>query len=52
MTWKKLLRMINKWGRVAKDVEALTSGDPTKIARRAKNKAKGKLLGKIGFWKW
>lgn len=52
MSWKKALRTINKASRIAKDIEAVASGNPKKIARRAKNKAKAKLLGKVGFWKW
>lgn len=52
MSWKTILRKINKVASVAKDVEAVSSFDPSKIVRRAKNKAKGKLLSKLGFWKW
>lgn len=52
MSWKGLLRKINKAGSIAKDVEAVASGNPKKMAYRAKNKAKGKLLGKSGFWRW
>lgn len=52
MSWKKALRQINKAGKIAKDVEAIASGDPKKIGRRAKNKAKAKALAKSKFWKW
>ncbi len=52
MGWKKTLRMINSVAAKAKDVEAVASFNPSKIATRAKNKAKGKLLGKLGFWRW
>lgn len=51
-TWKGIVRSINKVARVAKDVEAVVSGDPKKIAKRAKNKAKAKALAKSKFWKW
>lgn len=52
MSWKKALRTINKVGRIAKDIEAVTSGDPKKITNRIKNKAKAKALAKSKFWKW
>jgi hypothetical protein len=52
MTWKGILRMVNKAAAKARDVEAISSGDPKKIAQRLKNKAKGKLLSKLGFWRW
>jgi len=52
MSWKKTLRKINKAASIAKDIEALASGNPKKIKRRAKNKAKAKLLAKSKFWKW
>lgn len=51
-TWKGIVRNINKAARVAKDIEAIASGDPKKIARRTKNKAKAKVLAKSNFWKW
>lgn len=52
MGWKSILRSVNMAGSKAKDLEAISSGDPKKMIKRAKNKAKGKLLGKIGFWRW
>jgi len=54
VNWKKAVRTINKAAARAKDVEAVAAaatGDPSKLVKRAKNKAKGKLLAKIGFWK-
>ena len=37
--------------RVANDISVLASGDPTRIARRAKNKILGRALGRAGIWK-
>jgi hypothetical protein len=34
------------------DIEALASGNPKRIARRAKNKLLGRALGRGGFWRW
>lgn len=51
-TWKGIVRNINKAARVAKDIEAIASGDPKKVTRRAKNKIKAKALAKSKFWKW
>jgi hypothetical protein len=51
MSWKSVLRKINKAASITKDVEAIASGNPKKIARRVKNKTKAKLLFKSGFWK-
>ena len=37
--------------RVANDVSTLASGDPRRIARRAKNKIVGRALGRAGLWR-
>jgi hypothetical protein len=37
--------------RVLGDVEAVSSGDPKRITRRAKNKLLGRALGRSGFWR-
>ncbi len=48
---KKIVSFLYKLARVANDAETLASGDPEKIARRAKNKFIGrKLIRKA--WKW
>lgn len=37
--------------RITDDVEAAASGNPKRIARRAKNVAVGRALGKAGAWR-
>jgi hypothetical protein len=37
--------------RLANDVSTLASGDPRRIARRAKNKIIGRALGRAGLWR-
>jgi hypothetical protein len=37
--------------RLANDVSTLASGDPRRIARRAKNKIVGRALGRAGLWR-
>ncbi len=37
--------------RLANDVSTLASGNPHRIARRAKNKIIGRALGRAGIWR-
>lgn len=43
-------RSLYRAARVANDVETIMSGKPSKVARRAKNKAVGRGLARAGFW--
>lgn len=38
--------------RVSNNLSALASGNPRRIARRAKNVTTGRALGRSGFWRW
>ncbi len=44
-------RSLYKAARVANNVGAVTSGKPSRVARRAKNVALGRALGKAGAWR-
>jgi hypothetical protein len=37
--------------RMTNDLSTLASGDPRRIARRAKNKIVGRALGRAGLWR-
>ncbi len=47
----RLSRFLYRAARTANDVEAVTSGKPKQIARRARNKLVGRLLSKAGVWR-
>ena len=40
-----------RFARAVDDVEAVKSGNPRRIANRAKNIALGRALGKAGVWR-
>ena len=45
-------RALYRAARLSNDVSALASGDPRRMARRVGNRAKGRVLGRVGFWRW
>lgn len=47
----RLSRILRRAARTSTDLEALASGDPKRIERRAVNKAKGRLLARAGVWR-
>lgn len=38
--------------RISDNISAIASGNPRRIARRAKNVTGGRALGRRGFWRW
>ncbi|MEW5705801.1 MAG: hypothetical protein AB1743_03245 [Actinomycetota bacterium] len=40
----KITRLLYKLARISRDIEVAASGNPKKIARRAKNKVLGRML--------
>jgi hypothetical protein len=47
----RLRRSLYRSARILGDGEALGSGNPKRITRRAKNKLLGQALGRSGFWR-
>jgi hypothetical protein len=48
----RLSRQLYRAARLSRDVAAVESGNPERIARRARNRLLGRLLGRVGFWRW
>jgi hypothetical protein len=46
-----LSRMLYRAARMSRDIEAVGSGSPRRISRRAKNKILGRALGRTGIWR-
>lgn len=51
MRRRSLVSQMYRAARVANDVNTLASGDPHRIARRARNKIVGRALGRAGIWR-
>ena len=49
---RSLASQLFRAARVVDDVEAVESGNPRRIRRRAKNVIVGRVLGRGGFWRW
>lgn len=48
----RLTRNLYRAARTANDIETLASGNPRRIRRRLVNRAKGRILGRLGLWRW
>jgi hypothetical protein len=48
----RLSSFLFRAARVTSDVEAISSGKPRRVRRRAKNVAVGRALRRLGFWRW
>jgi hypothetical protein len=46
-----LVSSLYRTARMANDISVLTSGNPRRITRRAKNKILGRALGRAGLWR-
>lgn len=51
MRRRSLVSDLYRTARMANDVSTLASGNPHRIARRAKNKIVGRALGRAGIWR-
>lgn len=48
----RLSTILFRAARVASTGEAITSGKPRRVQRRAKNIVIGRVLARAGFWRW
>ena len=48
---RSLSSQLFRAARIADDVEAVESGNPKRVARRARNVAVGRALGRAGVWR-
>jgi muconolactone delta-isomerase len=46
-----LVSQLYSAARLANDISTIASGNPGRIARRAKNKIVGRALGRAGIWR-
>lgn len=48
---RTLTSQLYRASRLSNSISALASGNPRRVARRARNVAEGRLLGRTGFWR-
>lgn len=48
----KLTNDLQQAAKFSRDVDAIASGSPRRMANRAKNRVIGRALAKTGFWRW
>lgn len=51
MRRRSLVSELYSLARTANTISAITSGNPTRIARRSKNIILGRALGRAGVWR-
>ena len=51
MRSRGLVSQLYAAARLANDISTIASGNPGRIARRAKNKIVGRALGRAGIWR-
>ncbi|MFN2581917.1 MAG: hypothetical protein ABR498_04150 [Candidatus Dormibacteria bacterium] len=51
MRRRSLVSNMYRAARLANDISTLASGNPHRIARRAKNRIVGRALGRAGVWR-
>jgi hypothetical protein len=51
MRRRGLVSQLYRTARLANDVSTITSGNPHRIARRAKNKIVGRAMARAGLWR-
>jgi hypothetical protein len=49
---RSLTSQLYRAARLSNNARAIVSGNPRRVARRVVNVAKGRALGKAGFWRW
>lgn len=49
---RSLTSQMYRAARLSDNLSALASGNPRRVARRAKNVLVGRSLGRAGVWRW
>ena len=49
---RSLSSLLFRSARRVDDLEALASANPKRIERRMKNRVVGRVLARVGFWRW